>query len=89
MSLAAECGFKLKFWRTRKRAFLSQMQQVMPWRELEAVIAPYAKTTGPRGGRPPFAVSTMLRIYFLQQGFGRSDPATGVDDALKQTLGLG
>jgi hypothetical protein len=31
---------------------------------------PRAKTS-----RPPFAVETMLRIYYLQQWFGLSDPA--------------
>ena len=37
------------------------------------MISPYS----PEGktGRPPFAVQTMLRIHFLQQWFGLSDPA--------------
>jgi IS5 family transposase len=30
---------------------------------------------GAKGGRPPFAVETMLRIHFLQQWFNLSDPA--------------
>ena len=30
---------------------------------------------GAKGGRPPFAVETMLRIHFVQQWFNLSDPA--------------
>ena len=59
--------------RTRKREFLDEMDRVVPWDALVALIAPFA----PEGkiGRPPFAVQTMLRIHFLQQWFGLSDPA--------------
>jgi len=59
--------------RTRKREFLAQMERVVPWGDLVALIAPYA----PEGkkGRPPFAVQTMLRIHFMQQWFTLSDPA--------------
>ncbi len=70
---AAACGFELKTKRTRKREFLDEMELVVPWAELEALIAPHA----PQGktGRPPFAVRTLLRIHFMQQWFGLSDPA--------------
>ena len=59
--------------RTRKREFLEEMNLVVPWTELVTLIqshAPVSKT-----GRPPFPVSTMLRIHFMQQWFGLSDPA--------------
>ena len=36
---------------------------------------PVAPVPGAKGGRPPFAVETMLRIHFLQQWFGLSDPS--------------
>ena len=39
--------------------------------------------TGVKGGRPTFAVETMLRIHFLQQWFGLSDPA--MEEALHDT----
>lgn len=68
-------GFELKSCVTRKRIFLAEMQQVVPWNEFGAIIAPYAKQADPKGGRPPFAVSVMLRIHFLLQWFGLSDPA--------------
>ncbi|CAH0446381.1 IS5 family transposase [Ralstonia pseudosolanacearum] len=69
----ADLGLNLSTKRTRKREFLEEMARVVPWADLVMLIAPYA----PEGkrGRPPFAVETMLRIHFLQQWFGLSDPA--------------
>lgn len=74
MSLASS-GFELKTKRTRKREFLDEMELVVPWSELLALIAPHAPALGAKGGRPPFALETMLRIHFLQQWFNLSDPA--------------
>jgi IS5 family transposase len=69
----ADLGLNLSTKRTRKREFLAQMERVVPWADLVALIAPFA----PEGkkGRPPFAVQTMLRIHFMQQWFTLSDPA--------------
>ena len=79
MSLGS--GFEKKTKRTRKREFLDEMELVVPWRELVALIEPHspAKSTG----RPSFAVETMLRIHFLQQWFNLSDPA--MEEALYDT----
>jgi IS5 family transposase len=69
----ADLGLNLSVKRTRKREFLEEMQRVVPWSELIALIEPHypkAKT-----GRPPMGVATMLRVHFLQQWFGLSDPA--------------
>lgn len=74
MSLS-ESGFERKTKRTRKRQFLDEMNLVVPWAELVSLIAPHAPTPGAKGGRPPFAIETMLRIDFLQQWFNLSDPA--------------
>ena len=74
MSLG-ESGFERKTKRTRKREFLDEMNLVVPWAELVSLIAPHAPSPGAKGGRPPFAVETMLRIHFLQQWFNLSDPA--------------
>jgi IS5 family transposase len=71
-SLAA-AGFELATKRTRKREFLDEMNLVVPWVELVALIKPHAPAG--KTGRPPFAVETMLRIHFMQQWFGLSDPA--------------
>ena len=70
-----ESGFERKTKRTRKREFLDEMNLVVPWAELVSLIAPHAPAPGAKGGRPPFAVETMLRIHFLQQWFNLSDPA--------------
>ena len=82
MSLG-ESGFERKTKRTRKREFLDEMNLVVPWRELVLLIAPHAPTPGAKGGRPPFAVETMLRIHFVQQWFNLSDPA--MEEALYDT----
>ena len=68
MSLG-ESGFERKTKRTRKREFLDEMNLVVPWAELVSLITPHAPAPGAKGGRPPFAVETMLRIHFLQQWF--------------------
>ena len=63
----------MKAKRTRKREFLEQMDRVVPWAALVALVSPYAPEG--RRGRPPFAVEAMLRIHFMQQWFTLSDPA--------------
>ena len=79
MSLAT--GFELAAKRTRKREFLDEMNLVVPWAELVSLIEPHAPSG--KTGRPPFAVLTMLRIHFMQQWFGLSDPA--MEEALHDT----
>ena len=66
-------GLNLSTRKTRKREFLEEMERVVPWAALVQIVEPHyprAKT-----GRPPFAIETMLRIHYLQQWFGLSDPA--------------
>jgi IS5 family transposase len=82
MSLG-ESGYERKTKRTRKREFLDEMNLVVPWAELVSLIAPHAPAPGAKGGRPPFAVETMLRIHFLQQWFNLSDPS--MEEALYDT----
>ena len=69
----ASLELNLSMKKTRKREFLEQMERVVPWSELVALIAPYYPEG--RSGRPPFALETMLRTHFLQQWFSLSDPA--------------
>jgi transposase, IS5 family len=58
---------------TRRERFLGEMDAVVPWARLVALIAPYyPKQDGP--GRPPLGLEKMLRMYFLQQWFNLSDP---------------
>jgi IS5 family transposase len=69
----ADLGLNLAAKRTRKREFLDEMNRVVPWADLVALVTPCAPEG--RRGRPPFAVETMLRLHFMQQWFGLSDPA--------------
>jgi hypothetical protein len=65
---------------TKREVFLSEMSAVVPWDKLETEIAPHYPKMGPQGGRRLFALSTMLRIYCLQQWYNLSDP--GAEEAL-------
>lgn len=65
---------------TRREQFLAEMNRVIPWADLRALIAPHYPTSARGPGRPPMPLDTMLRVYFLQQWFDLSDPAA--EDAL-------
>jgi IS5 family transposase len=58
---------------TRRERFLAEMDQVVPWSGLLALIEPYYPKAG--GGRKPYPLETMLRIHLLQNWFSLSDPA--------------
>ena len=75
----AEASFEKYRKPTRREEFLAQMNTVMPWGKLTALIEPvYPQAEG--GGRPPVGLERMLRIHFLQHWFNLSDPA--VEEAL-------
>jgi transposase, IS5 family len=57
---------------TRRERFLAEMDAVIPWSRLLAMIQPYYPKAGQ--GRQPLGLEKMLRIYFLQQWFNLSDP---------------
>jgi len=63
---------------TRRAQFLNEMEAVVPWPRLLAVIEPHYPKA--EQGRPPHPLPRMLRIYFMQQWFNLSDPA--MEDAL-------
>ncbi|AMU99641.1 IS5 family transposase [Xanthomonas citri] len=66
---------------TRREIFLAEMEQVVPWQQLLALIAPHYPVSG-RPGRQPYALATMLRIHLLQQWYALSDPA--MEEALHE-----
>lgn len=74
----AEGGFEKYAKTTRRAAFLQEMDRVVPWSELGALIEPHYPKAG--RGRPPIGLQRMLRLHFLQQWFNLSDP--GLEDAL-------
>jgi IS5 family transposase len=49
---------------SRREQFLNAMESVVPWSELESLIAPHHPKAGK--GRQPVGLSIMLRIYFLR-----------------------
>jgi len=71
-------GWALKSKVTRRAQFLDEMNRVIPWTALLALVAPHYPKRG--NGRPPHPMARMLRIYFMQQWFNLSDPA--MEDAL-------
>ena len=54
--------------KTRRERFLADMDAVVPWARLEALIEPHYPKSG-KVGRPPIGVPRMLRMYFLQQWY--------------------
>jgi len=85
LTFATAPGFETFRKTTRREVFLAEMDQVVPWAEMCAVIEPvYPKPAG--AGRRPVGVERMLRLYFLQQWFNLSDPA--VEEALYDSTAM-
>jgi IS5 family transposase len=74
----ASLAYENKKKKTRREQFLEEMNQVIPWGELIKIIEKYYPKAG--NGRQPMPLERMLRIYFMQQWYGLSDPA--MEDAL-------
>jgi len=77
-------GFERYTKKTRRAIFLEEMEQVVPWGKLCALIEPHYPKPG--NGRRPKELEKMLRIYFLQQWFNLADPA--VEEALYDSATL-
>ena len=76
----ASLDYASKTKRTKRDVFLAEMAAVVPWVALGALVEPHYPKTGPNGGRRPFPLGVMLRIYCLQQWYSLSDP--GAEEAL-------
>jgi IS5 family transposase len=81
-TLAMMTGFERYTKKTRRAQFLEEMEQVVPWGKLCALMEPHYPKEG--NGRRPVGAERMLRIYFLQQWFNLSDPA--VEEALYDSV---
>jgi IS5 family transposase len=84
MTFGAMTGFEKHHKVTRRAQFLAEMNQVVPWSRLLALIEPYYPKAG--NGRRPKGLEIMLRMYFLQHWFNLSDPA--VEEALYDSLAM-
>jgi IS5 family transposase len=80
----ATAGFERYAKTTRRAAFLAEMDEVVPWKRLCALIEPYYPKPG--NGRPPIPLERMLRVHFLQHWFNLSDPAA--EEALYESPAL-
>ena len=58
---------------TRRERFLGEMDAVIPWGAILALIEPHYPKAG--NGTQPMPMERMLRIYFMQQWFNLSDPS--------------
>lgn len=74
----ASAAWRAKGKTTRRERFLAEMNAVIPWSRLVALIEPHYPKAG--NGRQPMALERMLREYFMQQWFNLSDPQA--EDAL-------
>ncbi len=70
----ADAEYAGKRKQARKELFLIEMDQVVPWKGLIALIEP---------GRPAYPLMAMLRVHLMQNWFGYSDPA--MEEALYET----
>ena len=70
--------------KTKREEFLEIMDEIIPWEEWVAYIAPYYPS-GKRG-RPPKGIEKMLRMYLLQCWFNLSDE--GVEDAIYDSYAM-
>lgn len=75
----SDAEMSLKKKQTRREQFLSQLDTLVPWSDLLALIAPHYATSG-RRGRQPIGLEVMLRIHLVQLAYNYSDPA--MEDAL-------
>ena len=83
-TLAAHAGFEKYGRKSRRELFLDEMEQVVPWSDLESLVEPHYPKAG--NGRRPVGLGIMLRTYFVQQWFNLSDP--GVEEALYDSAAL-
>jgi len=80
----ASASFDKHSKQTRRAKFLAEMDEIVPWRELCAVVEPFYPRAG--NGRPPIGLERMLRLHFLQHWFNLSDPAA--EEALYDSLSM-
>ena len=80
-TFASQSEFEKYGRKSRRELFLDEMELVVPWSELLALVRPHYAVAG--NGRRPVGLAIMLRTYFVQQWFNLSDP--GVEEALYES----
>jgi len=77
----ADAEYAGKRKQTRRELFLIEMDKVVPWKGLIALIEPHYPKG--KGGRPAYPLMAMLRVHLMQNWFGYSDPA--MEESLYET----
>lgn len=74
MTAQRTLGFAAPY-KTRKARFLEEMERIVPWAQLVALIEPFYPPAGKRaqGGRPAWPLEVMLRIHCLQLWWNLGD----------------
>src|SRR5258708_632315 len=80
----SQAEFATKKKTTRRERFLGEMERVVPWARLVALVVPHYPSG--RRGRPPMDIERMLRLYFLQQWYALADEA--LEDAIYDSLAM-
>jgi transposase, IS5 family len=83
-SLASQSVFEKYGRKSRRELFLDEMEQIVPWAALLALVEPHYAKAGK--GRQPVGLSIMLRTYFVQQWFNLSDP--GVEELFYESAAV-
>ncbi len=83
-SLAAQSTFEKYGRKSRRELFLEEMERVVPWPALQALVEQHYPRAG--NGRQPVGLRIMLRTYFVQRWFNLSDP--GVEEAFYESPAL-
>ena len=71
--------------RTARSRFLAQMDSVVPWADLLALVEPHRPDAGGRG-RQPWPAETLLRMFLVQAWLNLSDE--GCEDACYDSLAV-
>ena len=80
-TFASQAEFQKYGRKSRRELFLDEMERIVPWSGLLALVRPHYAKAG--NGRRPVGLEIMLRTYFVQQWFNLSDP--GVEEALYES----
>ena len=83
-TLASQASYEKYGRKSLRELFLDEMERVVPWAKLEALVEAHYPKAG--NGRRPVGLAVMLRTYFVQQWFNLSDP--GVEEALYESPAL-
>lgn len=82
----AETEYSKGTKKSRKGVFLGQMDAIVPWKALHAVIEPYYAKIPEKAGRRPYPLESMLRIHLMQHWFELSDP--GMESELYDSMAM-